>query len=59
MTLQEIETAVNRPGFSVMKCCRETGLHPNTVYRIKNGKADRPNPLTMEALAKYLKKSVS
>jgi len=56
MTLEEIETALNQPGFSIMKCCRSTGLHPNTLYRIKNGKAEKPHPFTFEALEKYIKK---
>lgn len=56
MTLEEMQSALNEPGFSIMKCCRSTGLHPNTLYRIKNGKAERPNPLTAEALEKYIKK---
>lgn len=51
-----IESAVNTEGFSVVDCVRQTGLHPNTIYRIKQGKAKKLNPLTKEALVKYLKK---
>ena len=50
MTLKQIVEALNEDGFSVMKCCRDTGLHPNTVYGIKRGKVENPNPLTVEAL---------
>ena len=57
MTLQDFEKALNQPGFSVMKCARETGLHINTLYRIKQGKATKPNPLTLEALEKYITKT--
>lgn len=56
MTLSDIERALNEPTFSVTKCSRDTGLHINTLYRIKQGKATKPNPLTLEALEKYLKK---
>lgn len=55
MTLQEIESAFNEPGFSIMDCCFATGLHPNTLYRIKNGKSERLNRLTKDAVVKYLK----
>ena len=55
MTLEKARAALNEPGFNIMDCCRKTGLHPNTVYRIKNGKAERPNYLTMLALEQYLK----
>lgn len=56
MTLQEIESAVNQEGFSVVDCVRQTGLHPNTIYRIKQKRAQKLNPLTQEAIEKYLKK---
>lgn len=59
MTLKQIVEALNEDGFSVMKCCRDTGLHPNTVYGIKRGKVENPNPLTVEALTKYIKKQVA
>lgn len=57
MTLEEIIEAMNRGSFSIMGCARMTGLHPNTLYRIKQGKAANPNPLTLQALEKYLKKA--
>jgi predicted transcriptional regulator len=56
MELQEIQQAVNESGFSVMDCVRKTGLHPQTIYRIKQGKAKKLNPLTQNALTKYFKK---
>ena len=57
MTLEEMALAMNKTGFSIMDCAKATSLHPNTLYRIKQGKASQPNPLTMQALEKYLKKS--
>lgn len=57
MTLDEMIKAMNHSSFSIMGCARTTGLHPNTLYRIKQGKAANPNPLTMQALEKYLKKT--
>ena len=56
MELQEIQQAINTEGFSVMDCVKKTGLHPQTIYRIKQGKAQKLNPLTQDALTKYLKK---
>jgi len=56
MELQEIQQAVNSEGFNVMDCVRKTGLHPQTIYRIKQGRAQKLNPLTHEAIVKYLTK---
>ena len=56
MTLDQMQEAMNVKAFSVMDCARSTGLHPNTIYRIKQGKAKTVNHLTAEALKKYLKK---
>jgi len=56
MELQEIQEFINTDGFSVMDCVKKTGLHPQTIYRIKQGKAQKLNPLTQDALTKYLKK---
>ena len=56
MELQEIQEFINTDGFSVMDCVKKTGLHPQTIYRIKQGKAKKLNPLTQYALTKYLKK---
>jgi len=56
MELQEIQEFINTDGFSVMDCVKKTGLHPQTIYRIKQGKAKKLNPLTQDALTKYLKK---
>ena len=56
MELQKIQQSINTEGFSVMDCVKKTGLHPQTIYRIKQGKAQKLNPLTQDALTKYLKK---
>ena len=56
MELKEIQEAVNEPEFSVVDCVRKTGLHPNTIYRIKQGRAKKLNPLTQDALTKYIRK---
>lgn len=57
MQLNEIQARLADPEFSISDCSRATGLHINTLYRIAQGKAKKPNPLTMQALEKYLKKS--
>lgn len=56
MELQQIQEAVNADGFNVMDCVRKTGLHPQTIYRIKQGRAQKLNPLTKDAIVKYLNK---
>lgn len=56
MKLQDIQDAVNKEGFSVMDCVIKTGLHPQTIYRIKQGRSKKLNPLTQEALTKYIQK---
>lgn len=56
MELQKIQELVQRKGFNVMDCAFKTGLHPQTIYRIKQGRAQKLNPLTKEALTKYFKK---
>lgn len=56
MKIEEIRAALNEPGFSVMDCCRSTGLHINSVYKIRKGKTSNPNPLTKQAIEKYLEK---
>lgn len=54
MQLKDIEQAMNTPSFSISQCARVTGLHINTLYRIAQGKAKKPNTLTVEALEKYI-----
>lgn len=56
MQLDEIQARLSDPAFSISDCSRATGLHINTLYRIAQGKAKRPNPLTIKELVKYLNK---
>lgn len=56
MKYEDIQKALTAPGFSVMDCCRKTGIHMNSVYNIRTGRTKKPNPLTVEALEKYLNK---
>jgi ActR/RegA family two-component response regulator len=56
MQLSEIQEKMADPDFSISACSRSTGLHINTLYRIAQGKAKRPNPLTIKELVKYLNK---
>jgi len=56
MELQQIQEHVRMEGFNVMDCAFKTGLHPQTIYRIKQGRAQKLNPLTKEALTKYFQK---
>ncbi len=56
MQLEEIRNKLSEPDFSISDCSRATGLHINTLYRIAQGKAKKPNPLTIRELVKYLNK---
>lgn len=52
MTKEELRARME--GFSIPYLAEKTGIHFNTLYRLKNDKAD-PNYETVEKLTKYFK----
>ncbi len=53
MTPQEISRALTT--MNILRVHRDTGLHFNTLYRIRNGKIANPSFDTVKRLSDYLK----
>jgi hypothetical protein len=56
LTLKEIRSALADRRLDVV--AEATGLHPNSIARIRDGKNDSPRPETIDALSRYLMQSV-
>ena len=56
LTLKEIRSALGDRRLDVV--AEATGLHPNSIARIRDGKNENPRHETIEALSRYLTQTV-